>query len=780
MQLHSRRRHADIGPQRLRARHVGADAQVGVQHAAPLFQLHVDLVLTVAVLGHDRQQPAFPRRRRADAHRDAHRRAVRAVHPRVIRHRERQRQRLLGVQVLLDHAPVEGLAQAVGGDEAEAFHPPGAHLLRRLVPPVHDEIGALRHLGPRRPQRLRVAVAQRQPHRPGANERRIPHDELRLRPLGLTRIHVTPLRHLRRLVRHLFARHRMHLGRLAIPARDRAPVRVRRQFLPVVGQHRIPARDVAVVVHHRLGDALLAAGADLPLQPADPQHQLGQRRRARVQLDAEHLAQRDRAALHPELPLRRLAQRLQPVEHLALQPLQVFQRHVQEIAAAAGRIEHPHMAEPVMEAPQLGARLGQLVLALPAVERVGLARQHQRRAQRVLPLGAQRLDHRRHHQPLHIRPRRVVRPQRVALARIERALQQRAEDRRLHLAPVRPRRAQQAVDLRGRQRQHIARLPGALEQLAVEAHQVLRQHRAEAAAVHRRPQRLQHLAQPRRLVTPARQQPDEGASPVVVTRQQPDILREHREQAARQEGGDQLGRMPGLLQAARQLRQLGRHRPRHPRADARRVERHRIEPQCAQPLADLRAVQVVEPDAVRAHVGVGRVGTARAAELGVQLDDMADIDHRDEGRAPFGGGQRAHIALGLRQRLQQCVVEALARAPRRGRLRARIELLRLQHEAAAAIAVDAPRAARAVAMHQRQRALEHVVLLGGRVRAWHAEQLAQLDGETLRRRQLRGCRAAPAGDESLDVGRGRSGTDAAAAVVHSVSLVMIRSASRAS
>ena len=98
------------------------------------------------------------------------------------------------------------------------------------------------------------------------------------------------------------------------------------------------------------------------------------------------------------------------------------------------------------------------------------------------------------------------------------------------------------------------------------------------------------------------------------------------------------------------------------------------------------------------------------------------------------------------------------RAPGRGRLRARIELLRPSTRSSRGDSSRcAASAARAVAMHQRQRALEHVVPLGGRVRAWHAEQLAQLDGETLRRRQLRGGRAAPAGDEGLDVGRRSTG-----------------------
>ncbi|OIQ65217.1 hypothetical protein GALL_532260 [mine drainage metagenome] len=50
-------------------------------------------------------------------------------------------------QVVGDDAAVEGLGEAVGGDEAEA---PGAahpHSLGGFVPPVEDEIHAVGHLG---------------------------------------------------------------------------------------------------------------------------------------------------------------------------------------------------------------------------------------------------------------------------------------------------------------------------------------------------------------------------------------------------------------------------------------------------------------------------------------------------------------------------------------------------------------------------------------------------------------------------------------------------------
>ena len=50
---------------------------------------------------------------------------------------------------------------------------------------------------------------------------------------------------------------------------------------------------------------------------------------------------------------------------------------------------------------------------------------------------------------------------------------------------------------------------------------------------------------------------------------------------------------------------------------------------------------------MRARIGKRRVGGAGAGELGVQLDDVADIDHDQERRPAFLGRQRAGVAFGL-------------------------------------------------------------------------------------------------------------------------------------
>ena len=70
--------------------------------------------------------------------------------------------------------------------------------------------------------------------------------------------------------------------------------------------------------------------------------------------------------------------------------------------------------------------------ALAVVRRL----QRMRMGQRLLPIGAQRLNDRRDHQPLDIGARRVVGAESGALPLVQRALQQRAEDGGLDIAPV--------------------------------------------------------------------------------------------------------------------------------------------------------------------------------------------------------------------------------------------------------------------------------------------------------------------------------------------------------
>ena len=491
-------------------------------------QLHVHLAeFTRLLVRHRQQLPRFLCAAGQHRHGDAHGGAIGAVDPGVVGHGQLQVR--AGVQRCLHHTAVEGLAQAVGGDEAHALRLPARHLRGGVLPPEHDEIGAVGHFGPGAAQGFDVAVAQGRAHGASADEGRVADDEIRLRPRRPARACIALLGHLRGLVGHQLAGDRVRLEARAVPARAQPAGGVVGGLARVPGQHCVAAFDVAVGVHHRLGHAGAPARADVPLQPADPQHQLGQRGGALVQLDAQQLLQGHGLAGKAELVLR-LAQLLQGVDDLALQALEVLQRDVQEIGATAGRIEHAHAAQVVVEVPDLRARLGEFDLGRAAVQRGGLARQHQGGGAHVLPAAAQRLDHGGQHQALDVGARRVVRAQGVALGGVERALQQRAEDGRLDLAPVGARGLDQQPDLRGGEQQAVAVLARALEELAVEVQHAAGQHGAEAALVHVAPQHAQHLAQRGRVVAVGLQQLLERAPG-----QQLDVLGEHGKQAAGQE-----------------------------------------------------------------------------------------------------------------------------------------------------------------------------------------------------------------------------------------------------
>ena len=368
------------------------------------------------------------------------------------------------------------------------------HQSRRVRPPIHHEVRTLRHPRPGAAQRLHIAIAQRRTHGAGANKRRVAHNKVSLRPRRLTRVCVSPLRHQRRLIGHLRARDRVGFESGAVPATQQLAVGTIGGDKRVPGQHRIAALDVAVIVHHRLGHRRVALRANVPLQKANPQHQLRQRSGALIDFNAAQLLQRDGFALKTQLLLG-VAQSLQLVEHLALQALEVLQRHIQEITTSTGWVQHARGAQLMVKFFDLGASLCQLVRRRLALQRGGLARQHQRGGLGVGPVGAQRCNHRGQHQPLHIGARRVVRAQGVALGGVERALQQGAKNGRLHLAPVGLGGANQQIDLRRGEQQAVALKRAALEQLAVELEHRLGQRRAEAAAVHVGPQNAQHVLQ---------------------------------------------------------------------------------------------------------------------------------------------------------------------------------------------------------------------------------------------------------------------------------------------
>jgi hypothetical protein len=92
----------------------------------------------------------------------------------------------------------------------------------------------------------------------------------------------------------------------------------------------------------------VAVGAEVPLQVADPQHHFGDGGGSGVDFDAEELVRVDGVALHFEQVLAG-AQVSQGVEHFAFQAFHVLEGDVEEVGAAAGRVEDADVAELAVE-----------------------------------------------------------------------------------------------------------------------------------------------------------------------------------------------------------------------------------------------------------------------------------------------------------------------------------------------------------------------------------------------------------------------------------------------
>nr|WP_293846939.1 hypothetical protein [Sphingopyxis sp.] len=83
----------------------------------------------------------------------------------------------------------------------------------------------------------------------------------------------------------------------------------------------------------------------------------------------------------------------------------------------------------------------------------------------------------------------------------------------------------------------------------------------------------------------------------------------------------------------------------------RRVEAERVGPDRAKAGADIFTPQIVERDAEAGSIGELGVLLTRAAEIGIDIDAVADIGDEQEGRPTVIDRQRLCIAFGLPARL---------------------------------------------------------------------------------------------------------------------------------
>ena len=338
----------------------------------------------------------------------------------------------------LQHAAVEGLVDGVCGDEAEA---PG--LLRGeefggFLPPEHDEV---RRLGdfplPCFPQAFRVAIAQRIAHPRGSDERRIPHDVIRLRPFGAFRVRVVEEVGAGAFVGDFLAGDGVGLGAAAVPDGDVFPgVGIAARDFLVVGEHGVAALDGVVLGEERSVVGIgFPGGTAVELEVADPEDDLGDGGGAGVELDAEEVVRADDDAGHLQGAV--AAEFLEEVEHLGLQAFHQLQGDVEEIPGAAGGIEHADGGEFLVE----GADGGAGFLALVLVIELGGG------GADGLPFLAEGIDQGRADEALDVAARGVVRAELVPLAGIERPFQQGAEDGGLDAGPILLRGMDEVEDL---------------------------------------------------------------------------------------------------------------------------------------------------------------------------------------------------------------------------------------------------------------------------------------------------------------------------------------------
>ena len=412
--------------------------------------------------------------------------------------------------------------------------------------------------------------------------------------------------------------------------------------LAIPCENGVAAFDVAEFFEDGFGGHRVTAGAEVPLEVADPENKFRERGGARVQFDAEKLVGIDGVGGEVEEHVFPKAGR--HVEDFAFEAFEVFERDVEEVAGPAGWVEDGDFAELVVKPPDLVAGL---------VKASGLGVDEGGSADGV-PFGAEGFDDGREDEAFDVGAGRVVGSELVAFPGVECAFEQGAEDRGFDVLPLHRRGLDQDAELRAVERKDRR----ILEDAAVEAEELLVEDDREfGAGLHLGEEgfQLRHEALGRG--TQAFQQPAK-----TILRQQPDILGEHAEQAAGEEFGDEARSVSGLFQRRGEDGQVSGDLAGDGGADLRGVEGERVEPDPAEAFADGFLREIREPDAEPARVGEGEVGFPGLREVGKNLEAVADIDDEKEWRVGLVNRERAGVSLGLPPGFEHGIVPCVAAA----------------------------------------------------------------------------------------------------------------------
>jgi hypothetical protein len=200
-----------------------------------------------------------------------------------------------------------------------------------------------------------------------------------------------------------------------------------------------------------------------------------------------------------------------------------------------------------------------------------------------------------------------------------------------------------------------------------------------------------------------------------------------------------------------------------------RVERERLGPYGPQALANFRIAQAVQRDAEALRVRELAVALPGPAEVGVQLEAVADVDDDQKGRPAVLDRERLGVALGLAAGALHCDGPVLVAAHRRALARLGLEAaeklqllgellvgasLGLHDEGVALVEIDVAGARRAVGIDESDRVFEAVAIARGiarrRLRRLDAQDGSQSHGEWLEVGALGGAGCGPALDEGFD------------------------------
>ena len=359
----------------------------------------------------------------------------------------------------------------------------------------------------------------------------------------------------------------------------------------IIHQQRIPAFDGVQRAQNRLAGHIKAVAAH-PLNFPDPDRHPGQLGGVGVNLNPFDAFRPNRRKL-PVQP-----QRLGVQIDAMFQVLERQQRQIQEIAGPTGRIENPRLPQPFQKAvAQVLSRLARPGRGRRTFGGVSLGEVRGDFTLDALPLRAQGPDDHRFHQQPDFVAVGVMRAQLAALVRVKTALEQRAEDGGVNLAPVQPGRLQHPLD--GGLIERQCRL--AIEQPAIEPRDRLE---TDAAPRLHRPEQIpRHV---RELGGSARGVLQQAGEQLV--RQQADVFCEQAEHQPVDEVSRRLGIVALGTQHLRQPGKLFSGFLGQGLAGLARLQTFRVGERPLEPLAFGRIVQIIQRQLVNLLDGVGPVG----------------------------------------------------------------------------------------------------------------------------------------------------------------------------